>query len=123
MQPILRHFKPAEFACKCGKCGKGYHDMDKHVMLALDNARGIAGIPFALTSPMRCPAHNKAIGGTEDSSHLRGYAVDIDAPNSRARFQIIEALIGAGFTRLGVAHDFIHADMDPDKAEDVLWTY
>lgn len=33
-------------------------------------------IPMTITSGMRCPKHNKAVGGAENSYHLHGMAID-----------------------------------------------
>jgi len=36
---------------------------------------------------------------------------------------MIEALLDADFTRIGIGKDFIHVDMDPNKEPNVMWTY
>ena len=96
----------------------------------LDDARGIAGIPFTITSGFRTPSHNAYVGGVQagvnskGSSHLFGYAADIAAPTSRQKYIIVKALLQAGFTRIGIAKTFIHVDNDTnDKDPDVIWTY
>ena len=91
----------------------------------LDKARDIAGIPFVVNSGIRTPKHNKAVGGTDDSSHLeqKGYAVDLKCTDSRSRFIMFHALLKAGFTRIGIRKDFIHVDDDPNKSPQVIWTY
>ena len=43
--------------------------------------------------------------------------------NSQRRYLMVEALLDAGFNRIGVAENFIHADMDENKTPNVLWTY
>jgi len=63
------------------------------------------------------------VGGTENSSHLRGFAADIHATSSADRFKILSALIEVGFNRIGIAKTFIHVDADPIKTKDVIWTY
>lgn len=97
--------------------------MEPNVLEALDNARELAGFPFVVTSGVRTIAHNKSVGGTKSSSHLLGYAVDLAVPNSRRRFIMLEALLDAGFTRIGIGEDFMHVDMDPQKTQNVIWTY
>lgn len=119
----MRHFKPEEFKCKCGKCGKGAHAIEPMILEMLDDAREVAGIPFHISSALRCATHNEAIGGTSNSSHLNGTAFDIVCLASRDRFTIIEALLNAGFNRIGIAKDFIHVDYDREKAPNVIWTY
>ena len=81
------------------------------------------GEEIEATSVYRCPECNAAAGGTPGSTHLIGLAIDISARNSSLKFKLIEALIKRGFTRLGVGKNFIHADLDPNKAQCVVWTY
>lgn len=116
----LRHFSPTEFACKCG-CGAGMEKMDPVFLGMLDEARELAGIPFVLTSAYRCPKHNRAVGGVEDSAHVRGHAVDIRCASSHERFRIVSALLEAGFRRIEAAPTWIHADTDPAKPQDVIF--
>ena len=118
----MTYFKPDEFKCSCG-CGKGYSDMQVDLLYRLDIARRRADIPFKLTSAMRCITYNLSIGGRPDSAHRYGWAVDIACVDSRYRFKIVEGLIYAGFNRIGIASSFIHADCDPNKPQDVIWTY
>lgn len=98
-------------------------NMDLDFLAKLDNAREIAGIPFRINSAFRTPEHNKEVGGKPNSSHLRGLAVDISSTDSRTRFIVLDALIKAGFNRIGVAKSFIHVDDDKDKSERVVWVY
>lgn len=114
----LVYFKKKEFLCPC--CGKA--NMDNEFLEELDAARHFAGVSFKLTSAYRCMSHNKKVNGSETSSHLKGLAVDIFCDNSAERVSIIDGLLQAGFTRIGIAHDFIHVDGDPDK-QDAVWLY
>ncbi len=97
--------------------------MDKTLLEMLDEVREIVGEPIIITSGFRTPAHNEAVGGAENSSHLKGLAVDIACDNSIDRFDLINCLLDVGFSRIGVAKTFIHADIDPDKSNGVMWTY
>lgn len=115
----LKHFDESEFDCPC--CDA--NNMELRVMSALDHARSIAGVPFTITSGYRCPSHNRSVGGSETSSHLGGTAADIYVLGGHQRYLILTALLEAGFTRLGVDGNFIHADMDDSKDQRVLWTY
>jgi uncharacterized protein YcbK (DUF882 family) len=119
----MRYFKPYEFNCKCGHCGLGFDDMDPVLLQMLDDARDHAGVPFKITSAVRCDAHNDKVGGSARSSHLKGLAVDIACDNSFNRFNIEYGLLMAGFKRKGVRKDFIHVDVDPDKAAFAHWLY
>lgn len=100
-----------------------YKEMDIAFLNKLSKARELAAIGFKITSGYRSASHNTKVGGVPSSSHTLGYAVDIYAPTSRQKYLIINALLEAGFNRIGVAKNFIHVDDDPSKSEDVLWTY
>lgn len=93
------------------------------LVYSLDKARRISGIPYKLTSACRNTEQNKKAGGKDTSSHLTGWAVDILADNSVKRFKIIKGLVLAGFVRIGIKDDIIHADKDPNKSPEVAWLY
>jgi uncharacterized protein YcbK (DUF882 family) len=97
--------------------------MDKILLEMLDEVRDKFDKPIHITSGFRTPAHNEAVGGVETSSHLKGLAVDIACKNSTDRFDLINCLLDVGFSRIGVAKTFIHADIDPNKSIGVMWTY
>jgi uncharacterized protein YcbK (DUF882 family) len=100
-----------------------YKHMDVEFLNKLAQARKIAAVGFKITSGYRSPEHNEKVGGVPNSSHTLGHAVDIYAPTSRQKYIIINALLQAGFDRIGVAKNFIHVDDDPSKNEEVIWTY
>lgn len=116
----LSHFSPSEFTCHCG-CGAGMERMDSGFLMKLEEARKLAGIPFVLSSAYRCPKHNRAVGGVEDSAHVRGYAADIRCLSSHDRFRMLAALMEAGFRRIELAPTWIHVDSDPEKPQDVAF--
>ena len=115
----MRYFKNEEFHCSC--CNNSHMDFDFLDMLI--TARVFADMPFIITSGWRCEKHNKAVGGKKDSAHLFGKATDISASDSRSRFWVLYGLINAGFTRIGIGKDFIHADTDHNKDVEVAWLY
>lgn len=113
-------FSEEEMACKCG-CGQSiYRPAFMHRLVA---ARYIANFPFQISSWTRCPQHNRDVGGEEDSEHLDGWAADILTPTSRARWVVIRALILAGFERIGIGPDYVHAGAGPTKPRFVIWGY
>lgn len=121
----MRHFAPEEFACKCG-CGRGFPDMDPEFLFRLNRARYAAGIPFVLTSAFRCREHNASVpGASATSSHVKGLAVDIAAPDDFARYRIVSGLLAAGFDRVGISTGggFVHVDLDRKKNPQRLWIY
>jgi uncharacterized protein YcbK (DUF882 family) len=115
----VKYFNMDEFKCPC--CGEV--NINEEFIEKLDKARYLANIPFKITSGYRCPKHNKEIGGSPTSSHMKGLAVDIACENSSDRYRIIEACINVGLKRLGIGENFIHIDGDRDKVWQVVWTY
>ena len=122
----MLHFELSEFDSP-DEVGSG-SNMDNAFLQMLDDARGIAGIPFRITSGFRTPSHNAYVGGVQPSlkskgsSHLFGYAADIYCKSGADREVIVAALIKAGFRRIGIANTFIHCDNDPDK-NNSIWLY
>ena len=94
--------------------------MQPEFLQKLDEARHIAGVPFRINSGYRTAAHNAS---SSTSSHLTGWAADIQATTSNRRYLVLSALIRVGFRRIGIADTFIHVDMDPDKPQNVSWLY
>ena len=117
----MKHFNYSEFDSPDVQ-GSGQL-MDKTLLEMLDDVRDKFDKPIHITSGYRTEQHNEAIGGTENSSHLKGLAVDISCKNSKDRFDLINCLLDVGFSRIGVASTFIHADIDTDKVQGVMWTY
>src|SRR6056297_2398375 len=92
-------------------------DPQPELLELLDEAREHAGIPFVVTSGVRTPERNEAVGGTQSSAHTRGLAADLRAETSRERFLILEALILHGAQRIGVYPTHIHVDVDESLPE------
>lgn len=115
----MKYFEIDDFKCPC--CNK--NEMDKTFLERLDKARGFAATPFVISSGYRCKFHNKAVGGSSSSSHMKGLAVDIVAKASAQRYKILTGLIEAGFNRLGMGENFVHADYDEAKSPHVVWVY
>ena len=113
------YFNRDEF--KCPHCNR--NKIDNEFVTVLDEARTIAVVPFKITSGYRCPIHNKAVGGSPTSSHLKGWAVDIACMSDYQRMKIVRALIELDMHRIGVGKDFIHVDIDPGKNPVRLWVY
>lgn len=102
--------------------------MDKEFLAMLNNARHIAQIPFVITSGFRIEQDIERLEKagykvSRNSSHLKGVAADIACTDSVTRFIIIDALLKAGFTRIGIAKTFIHVDSDSEKPANVIWSY
>ena len=119
------YFPSYESECNCG-CGT--NNVNKEHLDRLNLARSIAGIPFPASSFCRCQKHNDDEGGRASSSHVSTNtreccATDITITSSRARYLTLNALVKAGFTRIGVAKTFIHVDSDKNKPDELVWLY
>lgn len=118
---ITDSFYPDEVKeCKCG-CGTIISKLELDTRLWVVERQ--VSFKFHFNSWCRCHNHNDKVGGSPTSSHLMGWAVDIKAEQSRQRFELIKTLCAHGFNRIGIGRDFVHADIDPAKASNVIWTY
>ena len=121
----LKYFKLSEFDSPDSK-GSG-KNMTRDFLKKLDRARDIANVPFKISSGYRTAQHNdnlrkQGYKASANSSHLKGCAADIVCKDSGIRQKIVNGLIQAGFTRIGIANSFIHCDTDKDK-NDAIWLY
>ena len=97
--------------------------MNEELLNMLDVVRKKYGKSIVINSGYRTAKHNAKVGGTLESSHTKGLAVDIACNNSTDRFKLEGILREVGFKRIGMGSTFIHVDIDKDKAQNVLWTY
>jgi len=115
----VKYFKPEELMCPCcGDC-----EMDAAFIFMLDSLRELVGAPLRVSSGYRCENHNKVIGGSPNSAHLRGKAVDILVRDSEMRWRILKFAMLLGFPRIGIARDFIHLDIDDTLPSPRVWLY
>lgn len=56
-----------------------------HTFQRMEGVRGILGKPIRIHSAYRSPAVNKAVGGSANSQHCRGEAVDFSCPGLTVR--------------------------------------
>ena len=101
----VNYFNPDEFDSP--------DKMNMALIYKLEIARIIADIPFIITSSYR---------EGDDGAHGKGLAVDIGCSNDRPRFNIVKALLLAGFDRVGIYNKHIHADIDSSGDPRVMWT-
>lgn len=103
------YFKPSEIV-----------GLKPELVLLLDKARGIAGIPFRITSGFRTVAQNQAVGGSYSSAHLTGEAVDIFCVSSKNRWLMLNALLKVGFNRLEVCKSHLHCDISKTLSQNII---
>lgn len=72
-------FTREEFKCKCGGryCGGYPAEMQREAVQVADRARKHFGSPGHVVSGLRCPQHNAASGGVDNSQHMYGEAIDL----------------------------------------------
>ena len=75
MGDLSKNFSRSEFTCPhCGEV-----EIDPLLVATLQRIRDKAG-PVVVTSGYRCPVHNEAVGGVNNSQHIYGRAADIYVP-------------------------------------------
>lgn len=95
--------------------------LDQELVAMLDWSRGRSGVPFLITSGLRTPEHNETVGGVQDSAHTRGLAVDLRVLNDGDRYKMVQAMLLAGFKRIGIYDKHVHCDRDASLPQNVMW--
>jgi len=103
--------------------GSGEQYMSKEFIRKLDKIRNEVGFPMKITSGYRSITHNAKVGGVPNSAHTKGLAADISTPNKKGQNAIIKAALKQGITRFGIAQNFVHLDIDPEKRQQITWGY
>lgn len=109
----IRYFKRNEpyIACSCGRCGGFPAEPDERLMRLADSLRREANAPLIPSSTVRCPAHNRAVGGVANSRHLSGKAMDFSIPGWPAP-KILTLLQRHPEVRYAYAINQTHVHMD-----------
>lgn len=113
---ISRH----EVACKCG-CGKA--DINPEVLGMVQDAcyhftdMLSRRVVLDINSGCRCDKHNKYVGGSKNSQHLKGNAMDIKIRGvaSWKLFNYLDSKYPDS-CGLGLYPGFVHVDCRPTKA-------
>ena len=114
-----KYFSEREFQRCTPPCS--LRDMDQETIDKFDKARQLAGIPFVINSAYRSVDYEKSKERAGTSAHTLGRAMDIRCNDPRNRFKIVNALLKAGFNRIGVYDTFIHADNSTNHEQAVIW--
>jgi|TARA_R110000787_G_scaffold131614_2_gene243622 uncharacterized protein YcbK (DUF882 family) len=122
-----KYFTKEELSCK----GTGECFMNEEFMAQLHRLREDYGRPMTITSGYRDVAYNTVIGGSPNSAHILGQAVDV-AVSGNLAYDLIRMAMLHGFTGIGVAqrgpHNkrFIHIDniVNSDTSpRPTIWSY
>lgn len=88
-QNVSEHVLYSEVRCKCGDGGVGRCDgghVRWEVLSLFERIRAECGrklgkdCPIRISSGVRCKMHNIYVGGSTDSQHLKGLALDLHTP-------------------------------------------
>jgi zinc D-Ala-D-Ala carboxypeptidase len=118
MGDLTDNFSRGEFKCPC--CDVS--DINVGFVLRLQLARQRIGKGMSINSGYRCKSRNEAVGGVESSAHRKGLAADVRCSNSSDRMLFL-SIFPEFFTRIGIASNFIHVDIDESKHQNVIWVY
>ena len=115
---LSRNFRSEEFACKCcGRC-----EMDQRLIDVLQLIRDILNKPIYINSGYRCDKHNKEVGGSANSQHVKGKAADIRIKDMSVKQMYEMVKCFPTITGIGIYPEqhFIHVDVREKPAR---WVY
>ena len=104
MQKRWKYFSEDELRCQ----GTGEIHMDEKFMDKLIELREKLNQPMTISSGYRSEAHNIAIGGSKNSAHLKGCAVDVVCSGHLA-YEIVKLAMELEFSGIGVKQNGVHA--------------
>ena len=113
-----KNFKEHEWNCK--HCGKA-HEMQSHVMQAVQDLREAIGAPLVLTSAWRCKDHPSEAKKKSPGQHNKGTAVDIAVSSGAMAYKLIVMGLELGATGFAYGDGFVHLDWR--ESTPVTWRY
>jgi hypothetical protein len=107
-----KNFTPREIACK----GTGQLMVDETALDKLQELRDALGVPLIIVSAYRSPEHNKAVGGAQNSYHMKGCAFDVSMANQDPDvFEIAAREVGFRGFGYYAKQGFLHIDLGPAR--------
>lgn len=116
-----KYFKPEEFKRCTPACD--ISQIEPFLLQQLDKLRERVHQPLVITSAYRSVEYEKQMGRSGSSAHCQGTAVDIRCHSVRNRFKILKEALSLGFTRIGIAQNYIHLDVSLTHDDEVVWLY
>lgn len=97
----IEFFDREEFRCQCnGKYCDGFPvEPDEQMARTVNEIRRRLGVPVSIVtaggSGVRCPVHNRNVGGVANSLHLYGKAADLHSGKSpQEMYRVAEEVLG-----------------------------
>ena len=113
---LTEHCNRQQFDCPC-VCGSG--TIMQNIVLKLEEGRVAINRPMNINSGIRCLEHNRSIGSSDTSSHIKGIAVDVGCTFMSDRLELMSEFV-KHFKRIGIHKEFIHVDIDIDKRNGIF---
>lgn len=118
MGNLTRNFDREDFWCHCSRPDCAGHALicRMDVVNDIQDVRDFLGEPIIIDRGVSCAAHNKELGGTDDSRHLPKHAdaLDLRCHSSEQRYRLVRGIIMLGrFTFIEVADKHVHVDKRP----------
>ncbi len=112
-----KYFVLAELECACG-C-----DIlpDIGFLERLESAREMYNKPMVITSGMRCAEYQFYLNPSVRLSGHIGHGVDVRCSTSWDRWELFQALLRAGFNRIGFYDGHVHFDCHPQLPKNKIW--
>ena len=110
----IKYFKVREFACKDGS---DFILLSPELLDVLYRIRLHFNAPVMITSGFRTESHNKKVGGTRDSKHVKGIAADIVVKGvSPSKVAAYADLLMPDKGGIGEYRTFVHVDVRHEKS-------
>ena len=134
----IRYFKAAEFACTCGSDRCTGDEAVARVTMStlfvqdLDYLRAELGVPFYISSGLRCPHHPAEVNKSAPGTHQLGKAVDILLHGYAVHDLLLQlpqapTIGGIGLKQHGdIEKRFVHLDCAPSltfRPRPWVWSY
>jgi uncharacterized protein YcbK (DUF882 family) len=117
---LSKHFRQAEFRCRCRRIECDAPEMDKGFIQRLEALRVDWGEPLSPSSGARCKEWNARVNGAEHSRHLTGHAADFNFKDHVIVRKFVALAEKHGFNGIGTGKILVHLD---DRDTPARWTY
>lgn len=109
----IRYFTRKEFRCPCPRCGGFPVEPEEDLVRLAERVREHFSAPVTISSGVRCPEHNREVGGVATSRHLRGKAMDF-CVSGAAGAKVLSYVQSMGGARYAYAIDrnYVHMDVE-----------